>query len=484
MKLSALLKNLKYKCIGNADVEITGLCYDSRAVEKGDLFFCIKGYAVDGHKFAHAAADAGAACLVVSEKQDVDAVQIVVDDTREAMALISANYYGNPADKLTMIGVTGTNGKTTTTYMLKKILETAGRRVGLIGTIECIIGNKRMHSERTTPESMDLQRMLSEMLEVGCDSVVMEVSSHSLYLKRVFGIKFSGAIFTNLTQDHLDFHKDMDDYADAKAILFDNASVCAINADDSYSQKMLAHAKQTAVTFGIKNKAKYMARDINLNHDGSRFVLAADEFRIPILIGIPGGFSVYNALGAIALCLAMGIDLINVKKGIEAVENVPGRFQSLNAHSKGFSIILDYSHTPDSLETALKTVREFAKGRVICVFGCGGNRDRKKRPIMGEISGRLADFSIVTSDNPRFEQPCDIIDEILVGIKPTGAEYVTIENRREAIKYALQYAKEGDVILLAGKGHEDYQEICGVKHPFDEKVIVEELLRELYPNDK
>lgn len=478
MLLKNILKGVNFEFNGTTDIEITNICYDSRKVERGSLFFCIKGYSTDGHKYAKAAAEAGAVCLVVSEVQSVDIPQLIVEDTREAMAIISANYYDCPADKLTMIGVTGTNGKTTTTYMLKKILETAGKRVGIIGTIECIIGDKRIPSERTTPESMDLHRILKEMYDAGCDTVVMEVSSHSLYLKRVYGIEFDGSIFTNLTQDHLDFHKDMNDYAAAKSILFKNSKISLINSDDTFADVMISSAKNHT-TYGVHNEAKYTAQDIKLNDKGSRFVLTASNFKIPILIGIPGEFNVYNALGAIALCLELGIELVKVKKGIESVSNVVGRFQSLDTHEKDFSIILDYSHTPDSLKNAIETIRGFVRGKIICVFGCGGNRDSSKRPIMGKISSEFADLSIITSDNPRFENPCDIINDIVAGIT-SDEKYVIVEDRREAIKYAISRAAEGDVILLAGKGHENYQEICGVKYPFDEVVVVEEIMNELF----
>jgi len=405
----------------------------------------------------------------------------VVKDTREAMALIAANYYGRPADKLRMVAVTGTNGKTSTTYMLKSIFEQQGSKVGLIGTIESIIGEKRVHSERTTPESMDLQKMLRDMLDEGCDTVVMEVSSHSLVLKRVYGIRFSGAIFTNLTQDHLDFHTDMDDYANAKAILFEMSDVSVVNTDDAYAAVMKEHVTGKLAEFAIDTQADYNARDINLQPGSSRFVLANRDFRVPIMMKIPGRFTVYNALGTAALCLQMGVELLDVKKGLEAVDSVPGRFQNLDTKGQPFSVILDYCHTPDSLESTLRTVRGFAKGRVVSVFGCGGNRDSKKRPIMGEISARMADLSIVTSDNPRFEEPSEIIDMILAGMKGYEEKYISIENRYEAIRYALEHAEKDDVIVLAGKGHEDYQEICGVKHPFDEKVIVAELMDALYP---
>lgn len=477
MRLCALLNEIDCKIIGNDQIEITGLSYDSRKVSPGDLFFCIKGFASDGHAFAKAAFESGASALMVTEEQDLDVPQIVVKDGREAMALISAAFYGNPSRSLRIIGVTGTNGKTSTTYMLKSILEREGSKVGLIGTIVDMIGQNVIHTERTTPESTDLQKLLKDMLDEGVDTVVMEVSSHALVLKRVAGIDFDGAIFTNLTRDHMDFHKDFDDYAQAKSMLLTNAKNCVINIDDAYAEVMQKAAGGNVRTFGIKNPADVTARSIELSVSGSRFVLSSTGVTIPMLIRIPGMFSVYNALGAISMCLMLGVDLLNIKHGMELLMSVAGRFETLDTHGNDYSIILDYAHTPDSLENTLKTAREFAKGRVVSVFGCGGNRDATKRPIMGEISGRLADFSIITSDNPRFEEPNAIIADILPGVG--NAEHVVIENRREAIKYAIVNAQKDDVIILAGKGHEDYQEIRGIKHDFDEKKVVSEILNEL-----
>ena len=479
MKLKDLLKGLTYSAIGSLDQEVTGVQYDSRKVQQGDLFFCIKGFETDGHRYAKQAVQAGAVALVVSAIQDVDVPQIIVEDGREAMALISAAFYGHPAKQLRMIGVTGTNGKTSITYMLKNIFEQEGSKVGLMGTIANQIGDKVLHTERTTPESLDLQRLLRQMVDEGVDTVVMEVSSHSLVLKRVAGILFEGAIFTNLTQDHLDFHGTFEDYAAAKAILFRHAKKVAINLDDAYGAYMAAAAVGEVSTYGVEKEVDVTAKNIDLAPNGSRFVLTAAGVRLPIWLHIPGMFSVYNALASISLCLALGVDLMHIKMGLEALENVPGRFQRLDTRGGNYTVILDYAHTPDSLESTLKTVRGFAKGRVVCVFGCGGNRDNTKRPIMGEIAGRLADFTIVTSDNPRFEEPGEIIRQILPGVEKSKSKYVVVENRREAVRYALEHVEEGDVIVLAGKGHEDYQEIKGVKHPFDERVVVAELLDEL-----
>lgn len=483
MMLQKLLENISYQTLQGEvpALEVNGLQYDSRKVCPGDLFFCIRGFQTDGHDYAEQAVNAGAVCVVAERKLSLpdEIVQILVQDSREAMARISANYYGRPAERLRMVGVTGTNGKTSTTYMLKSVFEREGSKVGLIGTIVNMIGDEKLHTERTTPESLDLQALLAHMLDEGVDTVVMEVSSHSLALKRVAGIEFDGAIFTNLTQDHLDFHKDMDDYAQAKALLFAHAKHSAVNIDDPYADCMLRNALGKQVRFGLESSADFMAKDIQLQPQGSRFVLSSEKFRLPVLMQIPGKFTVYNALGTAALCLELGVDLICIKQGLEDLQSVPGRFERLDTRGGDYTVILDYSHTPDSLESALKTIRGFAQGRVVCVFGCGGNRDAKKRPIMGEISGRLADFSIVTSDNPRYENPDEIIAQILKGISSTDGQYIAISNRREAIAYAIKHAQPHDVILLAGKGHEDYQEICGVKHPFDEKVVVAEILDEL-----
>lgn len=480
MKLADLLKEVPHQLVGSDAIEIAGMEYDSRAVKPGDLFFCIEGFSVDGHTFAEAAKQAGAVCLVVSRQLPIEGItQVIVKDGREAMAQISAAFYGYPARQLRMVGITGTNGKTSTTYMLKSIFEEEGSKVGLIGTIVNMIGQRRIHTERTTPESMDLQKLLRQMLDEGVDTVVMEVSSHSLVLKRVFGILFEAAVFTNLTQDHLDFHGDFAHYAAAKSILFQNSKNTAVNADDPYAAQMKEAAAGETLCFGLTENAEVQAQDIELTTKGCRFVLQAKGIRMPILLHIPGKFSVYNALGAISACLMLGVSPAHIREGLENVSCVPGRFESLDTRGGGYSVILDYCHTPDSLESTLKTVRGFAKGRVVCVFGCGGNRDNTKRPIMGEIAGRMADFSIVTSDNPRFEDPNAIISEILAGMKEFQDKYITIENRREAIRYALKHAQKDDVIVLAGKGHEDYQEIRGVKHDFDEKKVVSELLDEI-----
>ncbi len=476
MRLRNIIKGIPCEYRGN-DIEIKHITYDSRAVKPATMFFCIKGFSVDGHDYAEDAVKAGAAVLVVTRLLLLNVPQILVKDDRAAMALMSSAFYGHLSKKMRMIGVTGTNGKTSATYLLKSVFEHAGYKVGLIGTIVNMVGEEVLHTERTTPESSDLHELLHNMAREKCDVVVMEVSSHSLELKRVYGIEFEGGIFTNLTQDHLDFHGTFENYAAAKRILFGMCKFSTVNADDGYAEYMKSGAKGEVSTYSIGTGGDYCARDISLSPDGSRYVLATKDFRTPIQIAIPGMFSVYNSLCAAALSLDLGIDLISVKQGLEAVKCVAGRFERLPTHGRDMSIILDYCHTPDSLESTLKTVKGFAHGRVVCVFGCGGNRDAKKRPMMGEISAKLADFSVVTSDNPRFEKPADIIEDILAGMKGYEHKYIVMENRRDAIKYAIDNFLPGDIVLLAGKGHEDYQEIEGVKHPFDEKVVCEELLR-------
>lgn len=478
MRLNELLKDVKCEVYGD-DVEITDIYNDSRNVTPGGLFFCIQGYSTDGHKYAPTAVVNGAVCLVVTHLLELECTQVLVEDDRLAMAQISANFYGRPSEKICLIGVTGTNGKTSTTYMLKSIFEKMGHKVGLIGTIENLIGDEHIHTERTTPESIDLQKLLAQMVEKGCNDVVMEVSSHSLVLKRVAGLHFAGAIFTNLTQDHLDFHKTMEEYADAKAVLFAMSDISVINADDKYADIMLKNAKGRALTFGIDNKADFTAEDVDIQPFGCRYSAVSENNNMNVEIGIPGRFTVYNTLGALAVCSMLGVDDEVILRGLKELDSVAGRFQRLDNRGGEYSIILDYCHTPDSLESTLNTIKDFAKGRVVSIFGCGGNRDKTKRPIMGEISGRIADFSIVTSDNPRYEEPGDIIDMIIPGIERSGGEYISIENRRDAIKYAIENVRKDDVIVLCGKGHEDYQEICGVKYPFDEKKIVAEILDEL-----
>ena len=480
MRLSEIFRGIRCDIRSNEDIDIKDLKYDSRTVKRGDLFFCIAGFAEDGHKYAPDAVRKGAAAVVVMEYQpELKIPQVIVKNDREAMALAACNFFGHPARRMTMVGVTGTNGKTTTTYMLKSIAEHAGYKVGLIGTIVNMIGERELHTERTTPESIDLQRLLKKMADNHCEIVVMEVSSHSLELKRVFGIAFDVGIFTNLTQDHLDFHKTWDNYIHAKSLLFEQSQKSVINIDDDSAANMMAAAKSEVIKYSVMQPVQYMAKEIEISHEGTSFSVDMGSNTLKIEIAIPGQFTVYNALGAIVAAYALGINPHYIEQGLKEMQPVAGRFQPLNTRGQDFGIILDYAHTPDSLKNALSTIKSFASGRIVTIVGCGGNRDTGKRPIMGRIAGDYSDFTVLTSDNPRFEEPAAIIDQIEEGMKESGGEYTRIEDRREAIKWAIRHAQPKDIILLAGKGHEDYQEIKGVKHDFDEKVVVSEILDEL-----
>lgn len=475
MLLSCLAKATPHTLIGE-DVEVNELRYNSRKVEKGDVFCCVVGTFADGHKYAAQAVEAGAAALVVERQLDLDVPQILVENTRIAMAEMAAAYYGNPADEMVMVGITGTNGKTSTSYMLKSIAERMGKKVGLIGTIRNMIGDIIIDTERTTPESVDLQRILRQMKDEKVDVVIMEVSSHSLDQKRVHGITYDVGCFTNLTQDHLDYHKTFENYFAAKKLMFAQCEKAVINLDDSYAADMVAGVDIPVLTVGVREQADVTASEIDITTRGVQFDFnyrnVTSRFNVPI----PGLFSVFNAMSAAGIALSLGWTLDSIKYGLEHMVSVSGRLEPLPTGKNEFTVLLDYAHTPDALENLLKTVRGFATGRVVTLFGCGGDRDHAKRPIMGEIAGRFSDFAIVTSDNPRSEDPMEIIASVEDGVKKSGCEYVVIENRREAIEYALKNAKKNDVIILAGKGHENYQEINGGKQPFDEKEIVAEIL--------
>ena len=480
MKISKLLYGFEYKKNFEHDFEISGLSYDSRKVEKGDLFFCISGFKTDGHKYAPKAVKSGAKALIVTKMLDIDIPQIVVTDDRLAMAIISCEFFDNPAKKLKMIGVTGTNGKTTTTYLLKEIFEANGKKVGIIGTIQNMIGDRAISTSHTTPESPDLNRLLSKMVDNKCEYLIIEVSSHSLDLKRVAGITFDVAIFTNLTQDHLDFHDNFENYAKAKAKLFASSKTSILNVDDGAYREMRKASVGHVLLYGIDKSANFHAEEIEVKPKGISFDYYQSGNMIRrIIMKITGYFNVYNALCALATARVLNLDFEKSAKGIERIVAVNGRCQVLDAGDNGFSIILDYAHTPDSLKSTISSVRRFAEKEIITVFGCGGDRDNGKRPIMGEISGRLSDYSIITSDNPRTEDPLDIINQVKPGMDESKGKYTIIENRREAIKHAMITAKKGDIIILAGKGHETYQEINGVKYDFDEKVLVKELLDEI-----
>ena len=470
MLLKDLLSGIAYQ--GNADVEIKDIVSDSRKVTPGSAFVCIKGYETDGHLYAEKAASSGASVIIAQDQVEVDCPLVIVEDSRNVMALLCANFYDNPSKKFTLVGITGTNGKTTTTYLIKNILEKAGQKVGLIGTNQNMIGEEIIETSRTTPDSFELQALFAEMAEKGADTVVMEVSSHALYLDRVAYCDFDVGVFTNLTQDHLDFHKTMEAYADAKAILFKMCKKGVVNMDDAYADRILKDASADIMTVSTKKDADLFAKDIVLKETGVDFTINDTAYSL----AIPGEFSVYNALSAIGVCKALGLDDDIIISGLDSAHGVRGRAQVVKLNHPA-TFIIDYAHTPDGVENILKTVKGFAKEKVIVLFGCGGDRDNKKRPIMGEIAERYADFCIVTSDNPRTENPTEIINQILVGMKKDS--HVVIENRRDAIKYAVENAKKGDVVVLAGKGHETYQTIGKENFPFDEEKILFEIQNEL-----
>ena len=472
MKLQELLKNvavLESTAAGNT--EIREVRYDSRAVQPGDLFVAIRGYATDGHKYIAKALEQGAAAVVCEEAPE-GAPAVVVENSRRALAEIAANRFDHPADSMVMLGVTGTNGKTTTTYLVKHMLEDAGHKVGLIGTNQNLIGEEVIETERTTPESYELHALFARMRDAGCTHVIMEVSSHSLVLDRVHGIPFAVGAFTNLTQDHLDFHKTMEQYRKAKAMLFSISDKGVINLDDNAAQAMLADAKCPCLTFSCeKDAADLTAKNIHLYADGVEFVATTKGELARVKLPIPGHFSVENALAALGIVLQIGMSLSDAAHSLATATGVKGRVEVVPTDTD-YTVLIDYAHTPDGVENVLRAVRGFAKGRVIALFGCGGDRDRTKRPKMGKIAADLADFCVVTSDNPRTEDPKAIIDDILEGMKDTKTPMQVIVDRSEAIHWALAHAKKDDVIVLMGKGHETYQEVNHVKHHMDEREIV------------
>lgn len=477
MRLSELAKATA--CISlTGDAQIESIGYNSRKSAAGELFCCVVGTFSDGHDFAAEAARAGAVALVVERPLEIDLPQLVVANTRIAMAEMAAAFYDYPARGMTIVGVTGTNGKTSTTYMIKAIAEQAGAKVGLIGTIRNLVGSRVIETERTTPESVDLQRILREMRNENVTLAIMEVSSHSLDQHRVHGIAFDVGVFTNLTHDHLDYHKTVGNYLAAKKKLFAQSARAVLNADDPCFAKMAEGLTIPVKTFGVRERADFCAADIDITPRGVQFDLRAGGESTRLNVGIPGLFSVFNALAAAAAASALGYTGEEIQTGLERMSSVSGRLEPLETNGRDFTVLLDYAHAPDALENVLTTIRDFAKARVITLFGCGGDRDQAKRPIMGEIAGRYSDFLVVTSDNPRSEDPYRIIESIMEGVMKSGCAYVVIEDRYDAIKYALEHAKKDDVVLLAGKGHESYQEVGGGKKHFDEKEIVAQLLRE------
>ena len=481
MKLKELLKGVSVlEMTADPELEVTDLCCDSRKAVPGALFVAVSGFASDGNRFIPSAAEKGAAAVVTAKRPEGTIPYVLVPSDRLALALISCNFYGRPAEQMTMIGITGTNGKTSSTLLLKQVLEKClGAKVGLIGTMENHIGSEIIPTERTTPESFELQALFARMRDAGCTHVVMEVSSHAISLERIGGIHYDVAAFTNLTEDHLDFHKTMDAYCDAKAELFRRCSRAVINVDDPYAPRMLSAAACPVLTTSAHTRAGLYAEHVRLHSDSIRFTAVSGEERAEVMLPIPGRFTVYNALTVLGVARSLGVPLREAADALRQVRGVKGRIEVVPTPGMPYSVLIDYAHSPDGLENVLRSVRDFCKGRLISVFGCGGDRDPMKRPIMGRIGVECADFAIITSDNPRTEQPMAIIQDILAGIKPGMGDYTVIEDRRKAIRYAMDIAKKDDIIVLAGKGHETYQEINGVKHHLDEREEVAAHLKEL-----
>ena len=478
MQLHDLLEGLEILSLrADPTKEITGVSYDSRDLEPGHVFVAISGTETDGRLFAAEAVERGAACVICEE--ELEALPcVVVPSARRALAVTSANWYGHPARELTVVGITGTNGKTSTSYYTKHILERAlGAKVGLVGTIQNMVGNEILPAGRTTPESADLQALLRHMADAGCTHAVMEVSSHALALDRVYGIPFAVGIFTNLTQDHLDFHRTMEAYCDAKALLFMQCQTGVCNSDDPWRERLLRGSTCRTVFYGLDSPADIRAENICLSGSGVTYDAVAEGERVSVWAATPGRFTVYNTLAALAAGRELGVPLADGAEALRSASPVRGRLEPVPTYGRPYHVLIDYAHTPDALENVLTAARAFAPGRVVALFGCGGDRDRTKRPQMGAIAARLADFSVVTSDNPRTEEPSAIIRDILAGMEGCD-RYAVVENRIEAIHYALSHAMPGDVILLCGKGHEDYQIIGHTKRHLDEREIVEAFLKD------
>ncbi len=481
MKLKELLKNITVQAVcADPELEISHIAYDSRQVQEGDLFVAISGMAADGNRYIPMALEKGAAVIVTAKKPQADIPYVLVDNDRLALSLLATNFYGHPAEAMTMIGITGTNGKTSSTLLLKQVLETClGAKVGLIGTMENLVGDEVIPTERTTPESLELQQLFARMRDAGCTHVVMEVSSHAITLDRVGGVHFDVAAFTNLTEDHLDFHKTMDAYCDAKAELFRRCTKAVINTDDAYSARMLAAAACPVLTTSLQHNGILNAESLDLHADGIQFTAVMEGEKTRVYLPIPGKFTVYNTLTVLGIAKKLGISLADAAAALKNVKGVKGRVEVVPTPGTDYTVLIDYSHTPDALENVITSVRDFCKGRIITVFGCGGDRDPIKRPIMGEIGVKLSDIAIITSDNPRTEDPDAIIADIVKGVKEGDGDYKVVTNRPKAIRYAMDIGKKDDIIILAGKGHETYQEINHVKYHLDEREEVAAHLLEL-----
>jgi UDP-N-acetylmuramoyl-L-alanyl-D-glutamate--2,6-diaminopimelate ligase len=488
--VTKMFQTMYGKMVVTHDVEIGTLQYDSRKVSAGDLFVALRGTVVDGHTFIDKAVANGAKVVVLEDDgvlpdsyfMHAGVVKIVVADSRKALAKMAANYFDNPSHRIRLIGVTGTNGKTSTTYLMKSILEASGEKVGLIGTIEYTIGDEARPATHTTPESLELNALLAAMLQRGCTAAVMEVSSHSLVMKRVYGLKFAAAVFTNLTQDHLDFHHTMGNYFQAKKILFDGLEADAVavtNADDPHGLRIIETTAARTLTYSINGTGDVVASNVRVSLAGTTFDVASRNVTVTVTSPLIGRFNVQNMLAAYATATGIGVEAGAIRKGIANLKSVPGRFQHISSPD-GWIAVVDYAHTPDALENCLRAIHDImpmeSRGRVITVFGCGGNRDKGKRPQMGRIATELSDVTILTSDNPRLENPDDILAEIRTGCLPGKTLFIEAD-RRKAIALALGQAQRGDVVLIAGKGHEDYQIIGTQKKHFDDREEVENYIR-------
>lgn len=459
------------------NVEVKDITCDSRKVKPGYAFVCINGFNLDGHKYAISAEAAGAS-IVIAEKTTGAKNEMIVADTHEAYAVMSANFFGNPADKLKLVGVTGTNGKTSVTYMLKAIIESKGYKTGVIGTIQNLIGDRVIESTNTTPDAYGLNKLFYEMVNEGCEYAIMEASSHALDQKRIYGLNFEIAAFTNLTQDHLDYHETMEKYFEAKSKLFGMCKNAVINLDDPYGRELVEKLSCNVATYAsVDRSATFSANGINMKPDGIEYEMVGDYTIKRIKLRTGGKFSVYNSLCAAVCARQLGFTFDEIAEALYGLDGVKGRAEVV-ATGRDFTVIIDYAHTPDGLENILSTFKELKRGRLVCLFGCGGDRDATKRPIMGSVASKLSDFVIVTSDNPRSEEPGDIIDDILEGMKNSRTPYIVIENRIEAIKFAIHKAQKDDIIVLAGKGHEDYQILKTGKVHLDEREVIKEALSE------
>lgn len=479
MLLQYLIENLTDKVItGDTNIDINKIEYNSQKIESNDVFVAIKGYKEDGNDYIKEAVEKGAVCIVTEDNLDASKLPNItivrVQNSRIALSLIASKYYDFPARKLKLIGITGTKGKTTTAYMIRDILNASGKKTGMIGTIYNTYGNVCIEASRTSPESLDLQKLLKDMVDAQMEYVVMEVSSHSLVLDRVYGLHFAIGIFTNLSQEHLDFHGTMDNYLLAKSKLFEMCDFALVNGDDIHTPRLKKMIKCKTATFGLDNAVNITASDVRINNNNVEFKMYVNKMLETIVINIPGRFTVYNALAAIGTCSLLGAQMDAILLALSNIK-VPGRSEIIDVQ-KTFTVMVDYAHNPSSLEAILSSIKKYVKGRIICVFGCGGNRDKEKRPMMGEISGRLADFTVITTDNPRNEDPSIIMKEIEDGVKKTKGLYKIIENRKDAIAFAMRIAWKNDLVLIAGKGHETYQELKnGKRIDFDERKVVKDI---------